>query len=416
MAGDAEESDLRVCVGRQPIFDVHRKVFAYELLFRTPDSHTARIQDPDAATAQVLISTLSDIGLERIAGAEPLFLNCTRYFLEHEPVLDPQQWVLEVLEDIVVDDSLLDGIRRCRKLGYRIALDDFEYRPELAPLVELADFVKVDVLAQPMAAVEAQVKQLKRFPVRLLAEKVESEEQLLRCQSLGFELFQGYFLRKPQSVPGKRAPLNRLNTLCLLLQCQDPDVSVGKVAHVVAADVTLSYRLLQLANSALFARRAQIQSIERAITIMGTDAVFRWATLLAMTGFDDCPQSYLELALQRARMCELVAASHHFSETVSSYTAGLLSLLDSMLHRPMAEIVAPLPLSESIRGALQEPRSGEVGKVLSTVLAWEAGQTSPGNAKDNQELQEAFWEAVLYARTTLHHLQQSAERPSSMTR
>lgn len=210
------------------------------------------------------MSALADIGLDRIAGAEPLFLNCTRYFLQHEPAWDPQHWVLEVLEDIVVDDALLQGIRRCRKLGYRIALDDFVYRPELAPLVELADFIKVDVLAQSMSDVEAQVSQLRKFPARLLAEKVESEQQLLQCQALGFELFQGYFLRRPQSVQGKRAPLNRLNTLYLPIQCQDLGANIQSIAQVVATEVTLSYRLLQLANSALFARRTQVESIDRA--------------------------------------------------------------------------------------------------------------------------------------------------------
>lgn len=405
MSSSPDESGSTVCVGRQPIFDKKRQIFAYELLFRTPNDTSARIEDPDVATAQVLISALTDIGLDQISGVEPLFVNCTRYFLQNDPVLDPQQWVLEVLEDIAVDDALLKGIRRCRKLGYRIALDDFVYRPELASLVELADFVKVDVLAQSMRDVETQVKQLRKFPVRLLAEKVESEQQLLHCQDLGFELFQGYFLRRPQSVTGKRAPLNRLNTLFLLLQCQDPDVSIAKIAHAVAQDVTLSYRLLQLANSALFARRAQIESIDRAVAMMGTETVFRWATLLSMTGFDDCPVSYLELALQRARMCELLAASRHVKDTVPFYTAGLLSLLDSMIRRPMAEILAPLPLSEGIRKALEEPRSGEVGEVLSTVLAWETVQAAAGERLDTGQLQKSFWESVAYARTMLRQMQ-----------
>ena len=182
-------------------------------------------------------------------------------------------------------------------------------------------------------------------------------------------------------------------------------MSIQKIAHAVSQDVTLSYRLLQLANSALFARRAQIESIDRAVAMMGTETVFRWATLLAMTGFDDCPVSYLELALQRARMCELLAASRHVKDTVPFYTAGLLSLLDSMIRRPMAEILAPLPLSEGIRKALEEPRSGEVGEVLSTVLAWETVQAAAGERLDTGQLQKSFWESVAYARTMLRQMQ-----------
>jgi EAL and modified HD-GYP domain-containing signal transduction protein len=411
MRGDSVDGGFQVCVGRQPIFDRHRHIFAYELLFRSPRQSSAQFVDPDAATAQVLINSLVEIGLDRVAGSERLFVNCTRYFLENEPILNPRQWVLEVLENIIVDDNLLRGIARCRKAGFQIALDDFEYHPELARLVELADYVKVDVLAQPMEAVEKQVKELQRFPVMLLAEKVESDEQLRHCERLGFQLFQGYFLRKPEIVAGKRPPLNRLNTLCVLLQCQNPDVGIDKVAEVVAADVTLSYRLLQLANSALFGRRHEVQSIERAVNLMGTDTIFRWASLLAMTGFDDCPPAYLELALQRARMCEILATRRQASDTVPYYTAGLLSLLDAMLNQPMLEIIEPLPLAPDIRAALNEAHAGDVGAVLQTVLNWEARQDAA--APSMADLQEAYWEAARYARQMISQLQSMAVAPGS---
>lgn len=139
--------------------------------------------------------------------------------------------------------------------------------------------------------------------------------------------------------------------------------------------------------------------------MLGTDAVFRWATLLVMTGFGDCPRSYLELALQRARICELLAAKRRIQDTVPFYTAGLLSLLDSMIRSPMPDILAPLPLSESIRQALEEPRTGDAGEILSLVLSWEAAQSGAGERLDTSDLQHSFWEGVVYARTMLLQLQ-----------
>jgi EAL and modified HD-GYP domain-containing signal transduction protein len=173
-----DSSSLEVCVGRQPIYDRDRKVVAYELLFRRPGGNRAEVQDPDAATAQVILNSLVEIGLDKVSSGQPAFLNCTRYFLEHESFPASDQFVLEVLEDIAVDEGLRKAVERRKKQGYLIALDDFVYREELAGLVRLADFVKVDVAAQDRAAIKDQVSQLRQFPVKLLAEKVESEDEM----------------------------------------------------------------------------------------------------------------------------------------------------------------------------------------------------------------------------------------------
>jgi EAL and modified HD-GYP domain-containing signal transduction protein len=396
--------DLSVAVGRQPIFTMDRNVFAYELLFRRPGGSMAEIKDADGATAQVIVNTLLDIGLERVAGNEPVFLNCTRHFLEHDPVLPPDRCVLEVLEDIAVDGSLVDAVKRLRDKGYRIALDDFVYKEEFRPLVELADFVKVDVLAHTPRALAAQAAALRPYGMKLLAEKVESEEVMVRCHELGFELFQGYFLRKPETLKARRPPMNRLGMLCVLSKCRDPKVSLSEIGKVIATDVTLSYRLLQIANSPLFPTRMRVESIDRAVSLMGTEAVFRWATVLVMAGFDDCPKSYLELALQRARMCELLAERMRRPRADRFYTAGLLSLLDAMLRQSMQEIVGQLPLDVDIRSALLSEPQGDVLPVLEAVLNYELGNQVMIKGIAAAALQQTYWEATEYSRQLIAQL------------
>jgi c-di-GMP phosphodiesterase len=392
------EEDLSICVGRQPIYDANRNVGAFELLFRTPGAGRAEFRDGDEATAQVIWNSLVEIGLDRIAGTEPVFINCTRHFLEQPPLLPPDRCVLEVLEDIHLDDRLLEAAASLRRRGYHLALDDLVFRDGVEPLLELSTYVKVDVAACSDEELPGQVARLRPFGKILLAEKVESGEQLKQCQRLGFELFQGYFLRHPDTVHGRRAPVNNLSTLCLIAECRSPDSDLAKIARVIQTDLTLSYKLLQVANSALYGLRVQIQSIRHAVTVLGAETMLRWATLLVMAGFKDCPSAYLGLALQRARACELLAEATGRSRPDRFYTTGLFSLLDAMLRMPMEEIVPPLPLADDIQTALLT-HDGELGGVLRHVLSYEEGVWSPREPGGPAPavMQQVFWEAVAYA-------------------
>ena len=137
-------------------------------------------------------------------------------------------------------------------------------------------------------------------------------------------------------LSGRRIPSNRLSVLSLLSECANLENSAGTIAAVVARDAPLTYSLLRLANSALYRRRSEIRSPAQAVMMLGMDFVSRWATLLVLSGNDDCPIGYLEAALQRARMSELIGASLHCSAQ-EAYIIGLLSTLDSVFDEPLAE-------------------------------------------------------------------------------
>jgi EAL and modified HD-GYP domain-containing signal transduction protein len=387
-----------VCVGRQPIYDPQRRVFAYELLFRDPGGAHANIHDGDEATACVILNALLEIGIDKITGAEPVFLNCTRRFLEDDPVMPPDRCVLEILETVSVDGQLIAAVERRKERGYRIALDDFVLQDAWKPLVKMADFIKVDVQALTRSQLRDQVRALRPYGKTLLAEKVDSEEQLRFCRDLGFRLFQGYFLRRPESVSGRRVPVSKLALLAVISECRDPDADLARVAHVISGDVALSYKLLQIANSAIFARRARIASIRQAVASIGTDELLRWATLLILAGFQDSPPAYLAVALQRARMCELLALAGGRARADRYYMVGLFSMLDVMLGLPMDTILQPLPLAEEIKDAVLS-RTGDLGRILTAVLGYEAGEwpAEPAGALRTATLQDAFWTAAEYA-------------------
>ena len=234
-------------VGRQPIFDAKLGVRGYELLFRDP-------VDPrpngDKMTADVLVRAGLDLGLASLVGSKLAFVNATRSFLvgEHEVPFAPSQAVIEILEDVPRDAEVLAGCRRLVSKGYTLALDDYVWAPE-DPLLELVSIVKLDVLTLTHAELADAARQCAIFGAEPLAEKVETREQLAVCQDLGFDLFQGYLLSRPEVVEGQALSPSRLTCLRVLEKLCDPATSFGEVESIVRTDAALSYRFLRAAGA-----------------------------------------------------------------------------------------------------------------------------------------------------------------------
>jgi EAL and modified HD-GYP domain-containing signal transduction protein len=395
---------VNVFLARQPIYDAARRIHGYELLFRHTDCGEAEISDGTIATAQVLVNAVVDIGVDRMAGQELLFVNCTRGILMSEPLIPPGRCVLEVLEHVDLDADLLERIDGLRRRGYRIALDDFTLDGKLVAALPLADYIKLDVLALSDAELRRHARLCRTGP-RLIAEKVDSEAAMERCVDLGFDLFQGYFLRHPETVKGEHLPTSKLAALRLIGVCQDPDASAEDVSATVKADLSMTYSLLRLANSALFGRSRPVRSVEAVVTWMGTEYLARWGTLLALASERGCPVTYLGTALQRAYMCESLAAAGGDAAPGSSFLVGLLSTLDSILDLPMRQILEQVRLTGEIREAL-EMHGGGLGRLLECTLAYESGDTKALDRSgiDGGLLYDAYWQSIDQAESTLREL------------
>jgi len=367
--------DQDVFVGRQPIYNHKLDIIGYELLYRSNHANHAQFDDSDQATTEVIVNSFMELGLETIVGRHPAFINLSRGFLVGDkPLPFPnKRVVLEILEDIEPDAQLIEGLRNLVRQGYIIALDDFVYRPELEPLVELAHIIKVDVLGIDPEVLEQRVQQLRRGKQRLLAEKVETQEDFERCKALGFDYFQGYFFCKPNIIVGKRPAANRLVLLSLLAELQRPDTDIEKLEKLVAQDASLTYRLLRYANSPAAALRYKVESLRRAIVVIGGNTIKNWITLILYTRLEEKPRELILIALLRAKMCEQIAL-HLGRDGIDRYfTVGLLSAIDALLDQPMAEVLEALPLVDEIKQALHK-REGQLGITLQQVLHYERAE------------------------------------------
>jgi len=364
-----------IFIGRQPIYDRQLDVYAYELLFRAADANRAHITDGDKATSDVIINTFLEIGLDNIVSNRRAFINLTRSFFvnEHSISLPKDRVVMELLEDIEADADVVAGGRRLTEQGYTIALDDFIYHESLQPLIQLANIIKIDIMAMGRDEIRDHVQALRAHPLKLLAEKVETQEEFDYCMELGFDYFQGYFFAQPKVIRGQRMPNNRLAILKLLSRLQDPDITPQQLENLIEQDVAFSHRILRYINAATFPRPGKIESIQQAIATLGLQDIKSWTTLLAMSQVDNKPTELVVTAMVRARMAEEMAHKQGIEQPGSFFTVGLFSALDALMDNTMEEVLTQLPLADYISDALLH-RQGIHGEVLSSVLAYERGQ------------------------------------------
>lgn len=395
-------------IGRQPIYDRELNVYAYELLYRDNALNAANFTDGDLATSQLIVNTFMEIGLERLVGSRPAFLNITYDFFSGEwPLpMSNEQVVFELFETIEVDKTLLEGIRGLVDRGYRIALDGFVPAPERTPLLTLADFVKLDVRAADPAQLAAAVNELRDYDLRLIAEKIETHDEYATCRELGFDYFQGYYFSYPDVVHARTPSANRAVVINLIAKLREPTTDARELERLIAHDVVLSYRLLRYINCATFGLRREINSIQQAVMLLGLDAVRDWATLiLASQLADNKPRELTTTALVRARMCALLSVVSPRIDSGQAFTTGLFSLLDALLDTPMEELLDQLPLATPIKLALLNGE-GELGALVQTVVHFERGEwDSVIRRRDTRlDYNSAYLAAIQWAETTVKQL------------
>ncbi len=359
---------------RQPILDREQQLFAYELLYRGDLlKNSAEIEDGDAATADVMVSSLVDSGLDDVVGSYPALINVTTAFLEGRLALPEKKdsLIFEILEDVKPTPKVIDAILELAEEGYRLALDDYEHRPEFKPILEVVELVKLDIRALSSSELSRHVAILQGYDCRLLGEKVETREEYALCRDLGFSYFQGYFFSRPQQMSVQRSSVNRTSALRLVTRLQDSNCGFDEIQELIVNDAALSVRLLKFVNSPFCGLSHEVHSLREALAMVGLRLVRRWATLLLMErlGEGQSPE-LINLALTRGKMCELLGEHCDEHDTSEYFTVGLFSVLDVLLGQPLETAVASLPLGPHIKTAIQH-KTGPLGQSIADVIAFE---------------------------------------------
>lgn len=408
--GSGSESASPLCsIVRQPILDLRGRVHAYELRFR------GDVDQEGARAWTNLIENSVNFGLERpselkkLTGKLTAFIRCPLEALSDQlaQFLPASLTILEIVPGPEVSPELIASCRQMKTLGFRLALDDFSLETQAGPLLELADYIKVDFARTPPETRRQLLNELQGKEVKTVAKGVNTQVDLRKAREEGFTLFEGLYFCEALDVKNRRPPVNQMLRLNILKALQQNPMDMHKVSQLVVRDGPITYQLLRLVNSPLWGIRQKVESIELALLAVGETSFRRIATLAITAEFNgDQPAELLCMAILRGRICEVMASKRGL-DPFGQYLLGLLSLLPAMQGQPMSEVIRTLPLDDDILAALMGKNNPQ--RVL---LGWlencERGDWAACDAAaeadglDQRDLAKVYVDAVDWTETALH--------------
>jgi EAL and modified HD-GYP domain-containing signal transduction protein len=366
-----------IFLARQPILDRAQQLFAYELLFRGAAFGPADITTDLSATASVILHA-SQFGMEKVIGDALGFVNVDAAVLMSDifKFLPRERIVLEIVETMKVTPEIYARVAELVQKGFRFALDDvIADTDEVKALLPLIEFVKLDLRDMPLSALLKLAPQFKLANKKLLAEKVESQEEFQVCLDLGFDYFQGYYFAKPHIMSGRKLSPSQHAVLRLMTMLTS-DADSAEVERVIKSNVSLGLNLLRLVNTPTIGYRHRIDSLSQALIVLGRRQLQRWLQIILYAEpvkDGQCMSPLLQLATTRGRLLELLAEKlrpGHRAIADQAFTVGIMSLMDVLFAAPMDEILGQVPVVEEVSNALLH-HTGFCGELLQLAQALE---------------------------------------------
>lgn len=365
-------------IGRQAILDQKKNVYAYEILFRSGLKNAFDPSlDGNVATQSVMVNTMLDFGMKKLVSDKKAFINFTeKNLLNRAPQLLPaDSIVVEILETVQPTPAILEAVQELKDEGYKIALDDFVLLPGYEPLIDMADIIKVDFRITEDPEERKRLREILPGHVRLLAEKIETEEEFHQALEYGYVLFQGYFFCKPVVLHKKKLTSNALSQIRLLKEVNRQDFDFSAIINVISSDTNLVHKLLTYINSVGIGLTYHISNLRQAAVLLGSGGLRRWVTLISLQTFsEDKPPELFTISLLRAKFCELIAHEIKRPDLTpdTGFLLGMFSLLDVLLSQPMEEVLKEVGLSSELNAALLG-EDNILRHVLDLVIAYEQG-------------------------------------------
>jgi c-di-GMP-related signal transduction protein len=284
--------------------------------------------------------------------------------------------VLEILEGVAADSEVVEACKQLKQAGFRLALDDFSPQDKKGELIEIADYVKVDFRASDPSVRQEIYKMFGKKTI-FLAEKVETLAEVQTAQAEGNTLFQGYFHSRPEIIVEAQISSMQSVYLQLFAMLAESPMDGRKIERLLLMEPSLCYRLLRLANSAVYGFRHRISTIQAALNAVGEDAFRKLVTVVLASNLSpSAGDRDAEQAVERACLCESLASILN-ENPAELYMLGMLSMMDRMLNIPMKQLVDLISVGSRIQDALLGSAQG-MGRALALCRYEEQGGESQG--------------------------------------
>lgn len=396
---------MEVFLARQPIYNVLNQVYGYEILYRDGTVNSFSNINGNEATSSVLTRCFMDFGINEVTNNKKAFVNFTTEFIKKDiATIFPKEYlVIELLEDIIVDDEIVLYCEKLKKLGYTIAIDDFVYQDGYEKIIDLIDIIKVDFKLSSKEERKSIIDRFKRDSLEFLAEKIETYEEYTEAINLGYKYFQGYYFSKPEISSIKAVTPLKGNYTMLLNLINSNEPSFEKMAAVVESDVSFSYEILKLVNSAYFERKNKITSIRHALVALGIDELKKWIYLTIVREFkNDESEEILIQSMIRGRFMENISLKVNKPRLrLEMMTIGIFSMIDILTNKTIDEITKEINFSDRIKLILQgKIKEGLVAESFELVKNYEKGQwnkveeCAPKIGISVSDLNDAYLDAI----------------------
>jgi c-di-GMP-related signal transduction protein len=370
---------MEVYLGRQPILDRVRNVAGYELLFRSSRANFCDSPDDVEATSHVIVNAVLGVGLDRLLGGKPAFINFDRTLLlgDWTTLLPPDKVVIEILETVPPDQEVLAACHHLRERGYLLALDDCLDDARTAAFAPFVDILKVDFQQTSHVDQLTIIREYRKLNLRFIAEKIETEPEFKRASRLGYDYFQGYFFAHPTVLQAGRISVSQISGLRLVKQIQREDLDFRAIEELIRHDISFSHSLLTYLNSAAFHWANRVESIRQGLLLLGSSEIRKWGWMASLSSLGQSrPAVLMAQVLMRGRFSEALALSANLPHGESDpFLVGMFSLLDAILQRPLSGILDDLNISRSIRDALlgAASQADPLSLILRIVKSYETG-------------------------------------------
>ena len=365
-----------VFIGRQPVLDRDMKVFAYELEFHKGLSPTKKHLD---ATVELITKTQQEVGFNAIVGDKTAMISLPKDLIRSETInlleLDSNM-VLEIPNDVLKDSGVLNTLKDVKSDKTSLALEKFVDDESSVKLAGISQFAKIDNEAFSDVKLKKMINDLHEKGLKVIAERVETEEMFNYLKTIGFDYFKGHFFTNPVIINGEKLAGNKLTLLQLMAKVNDPATDFHELSIIVSKDVSLSHKLLLAVNKPSAMIPVRVENISDALRYMGLKKLKFWVNMLLLDKIDDVPKELMVSSLIRAKFCENMAeSSGHKVDKDSYFLVGLFSALGAFFKSPIEDIVTEMPLSDDVVAALVT-KKGLMGEALSCLAKIESTNTN----------------------------------------
>lgn len=362
-------------VARQPILNAEKKTYGYEVLYRDTDINNFSGKNPEEASLKVIVDLFTNYGITYIGKGLPVFLNIPLNTLKKTlPPIPQESTFFEINQDEISVDSDLQFIAKLYYSGINLS-----YQGSDLPDQSILNFfkaIKIDFSLTPKDKRAILPKYTPKNKI-LIAHKIEDNSLYQEALEEGYNLFQGFYFSKPETLSKKDFTASQIEILNILRMLLSEDLKWDKIEKEIKKNAYLTIKILKLVNSSFFGFRCEVKSVLQAIVLLGRKQMIKWLLMILITEKTQAPLELLKVTLTRARLMQLLAqeTSKKFKED-EYYLIGLLSLFDVITGFSKESILIHLPLSETISNAIrgiENPQTKNYLQALKLVELYEKG-------------------------------------------